>query len=549
MTRDQNNYLLGFGERLATNVDINKSSRPKNPPYSFTEAKERLKDKIQQASQDFSTLPEGAKPDGQVVGVITMHPRYISKSDQPEDLLDRIGLYSIGSRPARITPEKWGVPSMQGKENAPTDEIFVAGTAEAFKFWNESIVDWIDDNTYSKIVTIEDVYAYTVQEKLKNIPTDNAEKSVFEIVLQHGYYDEKVVVKFLEYLEGLGVEPSLKRRREIGGLTFLPISASNEQISKVAAFSFVRVARGMPTLRPIEFSKVIRRVTAEVALPSVHAQDTKSRVVIFDGGIPEKHPLRNWVNCIEPVGIGNPIPELQEHGVAVTSALLFGDLKDHKTSIPDPLCQVDHVRVLDEDDGPDYMYTDVLNRILDHLDSDPTIQFVNISLGPNMAVDDNDVTAWTAQLDARFANEKRVAVVAAGNDGDADPTHGLHRIQPPADGVNVIAVGAADQTIKKWRRAPYSSMGPGRSPGLIKPDGVAFGGSSDQFFHVVNGQSKLAAVEGTSFAAPFALRQVVSINAQVGNRLNPLAIRALLIHRAENKPKNSVEEVGWGLSR
>lgn len=547
MTREQNNYLLGFGERIATTVEIKKVGGTKSLPYEYSEAKERIKARVDRAATEFRSLPNLAMPGGQVVGVITMHPRFVSKSDQPEELFDRIGLYSIGSRAARITPEKWGIPSMQGKENALTDEIFVAGTLEAFEDWNNRVLDWDNDKILSKITTIEDFYAYTAKDKLKSIPINTDEKSVFEVVLQHGPYDNGIIENFLIYLQSLEVEASVDRRREIGGLTFLPVIASPTQIDKVAAFSFVRVARGMPTLRPIEVAQAVRKVRATITLPESEAQDLKSRVVIFDGGIPENHALRKWVNCIEPNGIGAPVQELQEHGIAVTSSLLFGDLKDVSSGIAQPLCNVDHVRVLDENDGPDFMYTDVLNRILDHLDSDPSIEFVNISLGPNMAVDDHEVTAWTAQLDARFANERRVAVVAAGNDGDADPAYGLHRIQPPADGVNVIAVGSADQVDVLWKRADYSSMGPGRNPGIIKPDGLVFGGSQKQKFYVLNSKNNVVGVEGTSFAAPSALRQIVSINAQVGNRLNPLAIRALLIHRAENPHKHSAEEVGWGI--
>ena len=58
---------------------------------------------------------------------------------------------------------------------------------------------------------------------------------------------------------------------------------------------------------------------------------------------------------------------------------------------------------------------------------------------------------------------------------DADWDLGNARIQAPADGVNVLGVGACDSMGEAWQRASYSSIGPGRSPGIVKPEIVVFG--------------------------------------------------------------------------
>jgi len=50
---------------------------------------------------------------------------------------------------------------------------------------------------------------------------------------------------------------------------------------------------------------------------------------------------------------------------------------------------------------------------------------------------------------------------------------------------------------------------------------------------------------GTSIASPYALRSAVAVKAQLGKGLNPLAIRALLVHRAESGNETAVN-VGWG---
>ncbi|WP_394849621.1 S8 family peptidase [Pendulispora brunnea] len=285
-------------------------------------------------------------------------------------------------------------------------------------------------------------------------------------------------------------------------------------------------------------------------LPKGPPVDASSRAVIFDGGLPvaAQNALAPWAKLIQPVGLGPAVPAFEEHGLGVTTAFLFGPIPRNQSPAA-PLCAVDHVRVLDDKTGsandPDYF--DVLDRIVGHLDKNLDLySFVNISLGPALAVDDDEVTLWTAALDKRFAHGRCIATVAAGNDGELDETTGLNRIQPPADGVNVLSVGAADRLGAGWQKATYSCVGPGRSPGLVKPDGLAFGGSTDEPFGVLTSQLRGGSTRGTSFAAPFALRSAASIVAQLGTRLSPLAVRALLIHRAHTEDGHERKYVGWG---
>src|SRR5690606_8324049 len=103
--------------------------------------------------------------------------------------------------------------------------------------------------------------------------------------------------------------------------------------------------------------------------------------------------------------------------------------------------------------------------------------FVGISIGPDIPIDDDEIHPWTAKLDAVFASGKTLACIAAGNSGQADKILGYDRIQPPADCVNALAVGACTSEGENWRKTNYSSGGHGRSPGFVKPEGVAFGGT------------------------------------------------------------------------
>ena len=110
-----------------------------------------------------------------------------------------------------------------------------------------------------------------------------------------------------------------------------------------------------------------------------------------------------------------------------------------------------------------------------------------------------------------------------------------------------LAVGACDTPENDWQRAPYSSVGPGRSPGLIKPDLVGFGGSMARPFVALSHEldPKLTSTGGTSFATPSIVRMASGVRAHFGANLSHLAIRALLVHTAETSEHDACE-IGWG---
>jgi hypothetical protein len=164
-----------------------------------------------------------------------------------------------------------------------------------------------------------------------------------------------------------------------------------------------------------------------------------------------------------------------------------------------------------------------------------------------LAIDDDDVHAWTAVLDQLFADGTTLPTIAVGNTGEEDWPSGNARIQSPSDCVNALSVGGCDRVGSGWKRASYSSIGPGRSPGIVKPDGLAFGGSSKEPYWVLNAEKPGSAmpITGTSFAAPTALRTALGLRAHFGSALTPLAIKALLLHTCDDGGHDRAE-VGWG---
>ncbi|HWK38353.1 MAG TPA: S8 family peptidase [Hyphomicrobium sp.] len=394
---------------------------------------------------------------------------------------------------------------------------------------------------------VEDFRAFTGPAKLRSIPT--GDDVLLEVAL-HSLGIEDTIDAFAAYARKLRATVLEDHLIEARGLIFVPVRISSERVQALADFSFVRVARGMPELRPYRPSIVRSGHDFPASLGSLEIQTNSTRAVIFDGGIPvdARRKLAPAVTLIDPPGIGDPVPSLELHGLAVTSAFLFGSLSENEKS-PPPLCAVDHVRVLDKRSGAqkDLMYLDVLKRIVDFLDENANAyQFINISLGPDLPIEDDEVTAWTALLDERFATGHWFATIAAGNSGERDRASQLCRIQPPSDGVNVLAVGACDRSDAGWNRASYSSMGPGRTPGRVKPDGLSFGGSEDEPFNALVTAKKATGLQGTSFAAPLTLRTAAAVSVSLGQEVSLLALRALVIHTAQPHATADQTEVGWG---
>jgi hypothetical protein len=541
------NFLLGKGERLVEDVAGVRGGGPKHHPYTFSEAKTRLTPMLTRVVRGIDQLPDAACPDDQAVATVTLNPEYIAKSYFPDDLFKTLGLEPVGSRPRRITPEK------RSKERPPeesiTTELFVMGPRSAFRAWRSGLPNWnADIPGATELTTIEQVAAPTVRDKIKGKLPKSGD-TVFEVVLHTDAKlgENRVVPQFRGYLASLGVDQKLNHRFYAGGLCFVELDAPAELAEKIATFTPVRALRQMPKLRMMRPTFRASRVPMQaVQLPIGGPIDPNIRAAIFDGGIPKGHPLSTWAKPIDPAGIGGSMAAFQKHGVAVTSAFLFGHI-DPTKPISRPYAPVDHYRVLDTTPGQNpHELFEALDRI-DKVLVEKEYDFINLSIGPQLPIEDDDVHAWTAVLDDRLSRGTTLATIAVGNDGEGDPAAGLNRIQVPADCVNGLSVGACDSPDTPWQRSTYSSVGPGRSPGLVKPDFVEFGGCLQRPFIVVseNGALALEATEGTSFSAPSVLRLATGVRAHFGASLSTLAIRALLIHTTETC-EYACEDVGRG---
>lgn len=551
----QPNFLLGNGHRLTSPVRVSKMPGEKTAPYKFDEARERLTAQFTAAVANFRQLPEVACPDGYAVGIITLHPEYTAKSYFPADLIREARMEAIGSRPARVIPEKWGKKAEP--EESPTTELFVAARRTDFADLARELPNWSESHRGAEeLFEVESFRAPKREDRVQRI-SKRHDSPLLEVVLHTTGIPKpgRILEAFEAFVESLDLEPDLDRRFEVGGLCFVPLRAARAQISELSEFAFLRTIREMPGLRPL---RPLIRSTAKfrpfpVSLPDVAPLDPQLRAAVFDGGLTTEVDFAPFANAHEPDGIGTAVPGYVEHGTAVTSAVLFGPLTKG-TELARPYGVVDHYRVLDERSGTgdegsgnsNFELYDALARIRDVLQT-RKYSFVNLSIGPALPVEDHEVHAWTAVLDSLLADGETLTTVAVGNDGEKDHESGNARVQVPADSVNSLAVGAANSRGSEWTRAAYSCIGPGRSPGVIKPEVVNFGGSEKEPFFVLDPSLSIATPDaGTSYAAPATLRLGMGVRAHFGPDLSALAIKTLLIHCSEQSDGQLISEVGWG---
>ena len=543
------NFLLGHGERLTEEIYIASGGGQKEPPYTFRESVNRLSTMLDFAVSEIDNLPSDACPRDEAIISLTLHPEYIAKSYFPKALMSNVGMTVVGSRPKKITPKK--LSHEREPVEVVTTELLARGARSALRSWNLTLPDWNERVHGAKdLVSIEEIFAPAPHHKLKGKISDSGIQTM-EVVLHADESDSgfRVLEEFRRFLQVRKLSEGFERYFFAQGLCFIELDALAERSEEIATFSTVRALRKMPELRILR--PTIRSAgipTKRPDLPSGPPISNDVSVAIFDGGIPENHPITKWVKLYEFPDILPANSELQDHGVAVSSAMLFGHINPNE-ALPRPYCIIDHYRVLDKESNvnPHELY-DVLERIKSVL-LEVEYDFINLSIGPHLPIEDDEVHAWTAVLDDHLSRSHTLAAIAVGNNGESDQLSGLNRVQVPADCVNALAVGACDTTDHNWQRAPYSSIGPGRSPGLVKPDIMSFGGSSAHPFVVLSNDDKpnLSEATGTSFAAPSVIRIASGIRAHFRDSLNDLAIRALLIHTAEESNHDPLH-VGWGRS-
>ncbi len=543
----QTNFLIGRGEMLTHDIKGPKRKPGKAEVYSLQQAALRLTPQFTETSAALDSLPLHACPGDFGVARLTMNPSYIARSFFPVAMLRTVGLESVGSRTVRVKPEAWtkkGAP-----QECTTTELFVAGKRHAFrnlKDWTKQIEP--DSDEALDLAHIEKFSAFAPEQRIASYGSHK--DRFFEVGLHLLPDEDRLFVQraFAKYAKEVEVKIHSDLGFIAGNLWFVPVEGKHANIERLSEFVFVRVIRPMPKLRGMRPVQRAGGVSVTCSLPTEQPLSSEPKVAILDGGLPKQHAIGPWLRSYRVFDKdADDDPDGLEHGLAVTSAFLFGPIAPNGVAAR-PFAYVDHLRVLDKGAGTEDPLE--LYRTLGFVEEvllSRQYQFINLSLGPDLPIEDTDVHVWTSVIDDLLSDGDTLMTVAIGNNGEMDRPSGNARVQVPSDCVNAVAVGAANDTEASWARASYSAMGPGRSPGVVKPDLMAFGGDADKYFHVLSQSKKpvLAPQLGTSFASPYLLRSAVAIRAILGVELTPLAIKALLVHAADPSTHDKLE-VGWG---
>lgn len=538
------NLLIGNGQVLAGAVAREVSGGSKTTfPYNIEQARERLRDDLTRIANAIDELPEEAKPRAEGTGIVTVHPAFLAKTRMPSAVFRRAGLRMVGSRGTHV------VPARDHRAMAPpgpqfTAELYLSGTSASFRELAQMLSS---ENTgkgvQNEFCKLEAVRPLLASERLLHLEGDDS-KVQLEVVLHGDATDEVMLQQFVRHAERLGASIGLNKLLGVQGLVFMPAIAQRERLKEFAEFTALRAVRRLPHLRLHRPTVRSQQGGPAPTLSNEDCLNPSIKVVVFDGGLGVKD-LERWATEHVPSVLDKTAAEYLLHGVDVTSALLFGPADRTDGKLPRPYFNVEHHRVLGSANESDVDLYDCMHRVKAIL-AQGDVDFANLSLGPRLCIDDDQPHAWTVMLDEQLAKGRTLATVAVGNDGDL--AGGAGRIQPPADAVNALSVGAADsRELFMWGRASYSCYGPGRSPGLVKPDGLAFGGTKSSPLVLWNPLAGgLTSVQGTSFAAPLVLRVAAAAQAVSETHLSATALRALMIHRADRFGGHDAREVGWG---
>ncbi|MGQ3054123.1 MAG: S8 family peptidase [Roseateles sp.] len=543
----QTNFLIGRGELLTHEIKGPKRKPGKAEVYTLQQAVQRMRPQFQEAAAKLDALPENACPGDFGVARLTMNPSYIARSFFPVAMLRTVGLESVGSRTVKLTPDGW--TKKGDPRECTTTELFVAGKRQAFrhlKAWTREIETESDEAL--DLAHIERFAAFTPEERIVSL--GKKRERFFEVGLHLLPDEDRLFVQraFAKFAKGVEVKVHADLGFTAGNLWFVPVEGAHNGIERLAEFVFVRVVRPMPKLRGLRPVQRTAGVLVGCTLPGEQPLSSEPKVAILDAGLPEHHAIGPWLRSYRLLDEdADDDPNGPEHGLGVTSAFLFGPIQPNSLAAR-PFAYVDHLRVLDKDHGTEDPLE--LYRTLGFVEEvllSRQYQFINLSLGPDLPIEDTDVHSWTSVIDDLLSDGDTLMTVAVGNNGEMDRAVGNARVQVPSDCVNALAVGAADATDANWSRASYSAVGPGRSPGVVKPDLMAFGGDAAGYFHVLSPgrRAALAPQLGTSYASPYLLRNAVGVRAILGADLTPLAIKALLVHAADASTHDKLE-VGWG---
>ncbi len=548
--------LLVNGESLRVNVTAPRSAGgDKYHPQTPEEARDLLLPQVRSAVETVRSMPPALRANTHVYIEARILPNYIAATYFPDTLLDQVGAVPVGSRAdeglyqTRTRQEVVGtrrlVLALADRSLDELADLMETGDRRSTKSEREAFND----------IRIFDVIGLASRNSvIRNEPETN-EVIAWEAVLHPRTLvgnkliplDDETLGKWFALVHNSGGDTYEDYARRVGGLTFAPVKISRDGAYQLARFNPLRALRPMPGLRPMPqtWTRSVNRLRRP-ADPTPVAEEPS--VAVFDGGVITHNPPVLFPRSITDLTPVAPTQEFLDHGTGVTAAVLYG-LVSPGDQAPRPPLPVDSFRIVPPPGSDDLAVYWMLDQIKDHV-VDSGAKIINLSIGPDEAVEDTmEPNRWTSELDQIAWEHDVLFIVAVGNDGEMDRLTGLHRVKVPGDMANAISVGACDAPApeRRWNRAPYSSMGPGRQGSRIQPIGVQFGGIQSRPFPVVRADGSFRNALGTSLATPVMTHALADLSTRLP-RVNSSVLRSFAVHFSERPRayKRLRDEVGYG---
>lgn len=255
---------------------------------------------------------------------------------------------------------------------------------------------------------------------------------------------------------------------------------------------------------------------------------------VFDTIRSNNRILDTWNFVIDTVDVYG----YNNHGTLVLSCMAANDAGGYVGTAPAAQYAL---YLTDDNETEQYTETDNWLAAAERADSIGA-DIINSSLGYN-TFDDTKYDFTYNMLDgkttlvtkaANKAVDKGILVIcSAGNEGNS----AWGKILAPADGYNVIAVGAVNNS---GNVGSFSSKGP-NALGEIKPNVATRGVNAA----VVTQSGNVTNISGTSFAAPI-LSGMAACLLQASPNTSPLAIKNI-IEKSASHAANPNNEIGYGI--
>lgn len=554
-SRDRERFMFVQGERLRVSVEPPPSGGGEHyEPQTAEQASALLSPLLQGVVARASQLPPELR--GERLYIETqLLPNYLAPSHFPAALLTEMGAITVGSRAA---PDVYR--TARREQETITRRLILAVENDGLQRFQRLVsrpgVGRSAQQAFAELRKLDDVGMREPEEVLVRIPEDESEPIVWEAVLHPATtvqgepvaVSDETIEKWFALVEQRGGTGHRDFVRQVGGLTFAPVTLPGSAALDVARFNPLRALRPMPAIRPAP-AVVLRAVANALPPATTDPLADAPGVAVFDGGVDNRGPAPSpfFPNPDIDLTTENTNPAFLGHGTGVVGVTLYG-MPEAGSSLPRPALPVTSFRALPTPSTAgldEYWLLDEIKNVVEAGD----YRLVNLSLGPDKAVEDTaEPDRWTSELDHLASELDVLFVVASGNEGERDRATGLHRVQVPGDMANGLGVGACDAPSPEapWMRAPYSSMGPGRHGNRVQPAGLQFGGHNGRRFPLLTRDGSIRESEGTSFAAPLVTHALSHLTTRLPNPTASV-LRAFAVHFAERKRRrHAVDEDGYG---